>query len=177
MSIIFLTSVILEFTYFDKNSYMSLNFNFWCSEQYQIWRKSVNNQKSSSFFCVNIDMLGGATENTVAEGKIEELNTNLIFKSLYEGLSDSKFIPAFADPCTLENHPGWPLRNLLLLLTKCCPERLQKGLQVFCFRQQIVKAEGDSPNKITASNSLLFRIGLRTDETATPDLQDIFTGK
>ena len=121
-------------------------------------------------------MLGGATENTVAEGKIEELNTNLIFKSLDEGLSDSKFIPAFADPCTLENHPGWPLRNLLLLLTKCCPERLQKGLQVFCFRQQIVKAEGDSPNKITASNSLLFRIGLRTDETATPDLQDIFTG-
>ena len=137
----------------------------------------MNNRKSSSFFCVNLDMLEGATESAATEGKIEELNTKPIFKTLHEGLSDSKFIPAFADPCTLENHPGWPLRNLLLLLTKCCPERLQKGLQVFCFRQQIVKAEGDSPNKITASNSLLFRIGLRTDETATPDLQDIFTGK
>ena len=137
----------------------------------------MNNRKSSSFFCVNLDMLEGATESAATEGKIEELNTKPIFKTLHEGLSDSKFIPAFADPCTLENHPGWPLRNLLLLLTKCYPERLQKGLQVFCFRQQIVKAEGDSPNKITASNSLLFRIGLRTDETATPDLQDIFTGK
>ena len=122
-------------------------------------------------------MLEGATESAATEGKIEELNTKPIFKTLHEGLSDGKFIPAFADPCTLENHPGWPLRNLLLLLTKCFPERLQKGLQVFCFRQQIVKAEGDSPNKITASNSLLFRIGLRTNETATPDLQDIFTGK
>ena len=122
-------------------------------------------------------MLERAAEKTATEGKIEELNVNLIFKTLYEGLSDSKFIPAFADPCTLENHPGWPLRNLLLLLTKYYPERIQKGLQVFCFRQQIVKGEGDSPNKITASNSLLFRIGLRADETAMPDLKDIFTGK
>ena len=122
-------------------------------------------------------MLGGATESAAKEGKIEELNTKPIFKTLHEGLSDSKFIPAFADPCTLENHPGWPLRNLLLLLTKYYPERLQKGLQVFCFRQQIVKGEGDSPNKITASNSLLFRIGLGADDTAMPDLQDIFTGK
>ena len=137
----------------------------------------MNNRKSSSFFCVNIDMLGGATESAATEEKIEELNTKPIFKTLHEGLSDSKFIPAFADPCTLENHPGWPLRNLLLLLTKCYPERLQKGLQVFCFRQQIVKGEGDSPNKITASNSLLFRIGLGADDTAMPNLQDMFTGK
>ena len=137
----------------------------------------MNNRKSSSFFCVNIDMLGGATESAATEEKIEELNTKPIFKTLHEGLSDSKFIPAFADPCTLENHPGWPLRNLLLLLTKWFPKRLQKGLRVFSFRQQIVKGEGDSPNKITASKSLLLRIGLEADDTAMLDLQDILTGK
>ena len=108
---------------------------------------------SSAFFCVNFEPLLEMNQNS------EKLNNQQVtFKTLQDGISDHNTVIAFADPCTLESYPGWPLRNLLLLLAKCCPERLFKGITVLCFRQKIIKGEGDLPNKITAANSLILRV-------------------
>ena len=126
------------------------------SEEYQTWRKKDENQKSSAFFCFNIEQRseGGSSNNS---------RPNVTFKTLEDGLKEEHYVIAFADPCTLESHPGWPLRNLLLLLTKYCPERLEKGLNVMCFRQKIVKGDSGSPNKITVANSLMLRVCLNSD--------------
>ena len=61
--------------------------------------------------------------------------------SLKEGIeneSDTNLVLAFADPSTLPEYPGWPLRNLLALIAKKCPEKLQNGLRVLCYRQKAV---------------------------------------
>ena len=61
--------------------------------------------------------------------------------SLKEGIenkSDTNLVLAFADPSTLPEYPGWPLRNLLALIAKKCPEKLQSGLKVLCYRQKAV---------------------------------------
>ena len=61
--------------------------------------------------------------------------------SLKEGIeneSDTNLVLAFADPSTLPEYPGWPLRNLLALIAKKCPEKLQNGLKVLCYRQKAV---------------------------------------
>ena len=62
--------------------------------------------------------------------------------SLKEGVietkSDTELILAFADPSTLTEYPGWPLRNLLALIAKKCPEKLKRGLKVLCLRQKAV---------------------------------------
>lgn len=156
--------------------FISLN----CSEEYQTWRRKDENKKSSAFFCINIANF----EDIRASG-----NDNLqdvTFKTLEDGLVDQNSIVAFADPCTLGSHPGWPLRNLLLLLAKYCPERLPNGLMVMCFRQQIVKGESsDTLNIITAANSLILRVSLvclETPEIGISDslsgvMEDIFKGK
>ena len=109
---------------------------------------------------------------------------NITFKTLEEGITDHRALVAFADPCTLESHPGWPLRNLLLLLIKYCPDRVYNGIKILCFRQQIVKGQGNSPNIITASNSLILQVGHVSDEklnsshsdAVCDDMKDIFKG-
>ena len=62
--------------------------------------------------------------------------------SLKEGVIEAKsateVILAFADPSTLTEYPGWPLRNLLALIAKKCPEKLKRGLKVLCLRQKAV---------------------------------------
>ena len=135
---------------------------------------------SSAFFCVNFEPLLEISQNS------EKFNNQqATFKTLEGGISDHNSVIAFADPCTLESYPGWPLRNLLLLLSKYCPERLRRGIMVLCFRQAIIKGEGDLPNKITAANSLILRVCLVSDvatDINQPDppidaLGRLFTGK
>ena len=61
--------------------------------------------------------------------------------SLKEGVeneNNTELVLAFADPSTLSDYPGWPLRNLLALIAKKCPNRLRKGLKVLCLRQKAV---------------------------------------
>jgi ubiquitin-like modifier-activating enzyme ATG7 len=66
------------------------------------------------------------------------------FVTLAEGLSEESGVPGFADPCTLADHPGWPLRNLLALICSRCPERLAKGMQALCLRQTAQPGAGKS---------------------------------
>lgn len=37
------------------------------------------------------------------------------------GTNDKKLLLGFVDPNNVENHPGWPLRNLLILVKHFCP--------------------------------------------------------
>lgn len=46
-----------------------------------------------------------------------------------------KILFGFCDPCTLENHPGWPLRNLLALIAYHWPDVVQ-DVEVLCFRER-----------------------------------------
>ena len=62
----------------------------------------------------------------------------LCLKEGVEAHSDTELILAFADPSTLADYPGWPLRNLLALIAKKCPEKLKRGLKVLCLRQKAV---------------------------------------
>ena len=151
-----------------------------CSKEYQLWRTKDQNKMSSAFFCVNFEPLLEVSQNSEKPN-----NKQVTFKTLQGGISDHNSVIAFADPCTLESYPGWPLRNLLLLLAKYCPERLRKGIMVLCFRQKIIKGEGDLPNKITAANSLILRVCLVSDASTDlkqPDLSvdpigQLFTGR
>ena len=146
---------------------------YYFSEEYQKWRTKDENQNSSAFFCLKI--------NQVSEGSAETSynHENVTFTTIQNGLQQEDSIIAFADPCTIENHPGWPLRNLLLLIAKFCPVRLQEGLNILCFRQQIVKGGIGLPNKITAANSMILRVKLICEEpsekmSTSKSLKDIF---
>ena len=150
------------------------------SEEYKNWKNKPENINSSAFFCVNFDPL-----LSIGPTLQQDEKQVVTFKSLENGLSEEGSIIAFADPCTLENHPGWPLRNLLLLLLKYSPNRLRDGILLLSFRQQISVGKGDLPNKITAANSLLFRVRYLPDETYEPQdtdpnkysLTSVFRGK
>ena len=61
--------------------------------------------------------------------------------TLEEGMKEDELILAFADPSTLDEHPGWPLRNLLALLALKRPEKLKKGVKILCYRQKAQNGE------------------------------------
>ena len=123
------------------------------SEEYQKWKNMPENQDSSAFFCLKFHPL-----LNISSKSENDSNQTASIISLEDGITDRDSIVAFADPCTLENHPGWPIRNLLLLLMKYNPDRLHDGMLLLSFRQQIVVGKGDSPNRITAANSFLLRV-------------------
>lgn len=54
----------------------------------------------------------------------------------------------FADPCTLDSNPGWPLRNLLVLLAYKWGERLQ-DVSVVCLRDRTTKGHRDITHSLT----------------------------
>uniref|UniRef100_A0A3B5M9K9 Ubiquitin-like modifier-activating enzyme ATG7 n=1 Tax=Xiphophorus couchianus TaxID=32473 RepID=A0A3B5M9K9_9TELE len=55
------------------------------------------------------------------------------------------------DPCTLSQHPGWPLRNLLVLLAKGSKLDL---VEVLCFRDQTLQGNR------SIQHSVLFQVKL-----------------
>ena len=50
----------------------------------------------------------------VSEGDISMAHIKEWKEFFQEG--DSEIMVGFADPCTMPQHPGWPLRNFLALL-------------------------------------------------------------
>ncbi|OCT58714.1 hypothetical protein XELAEV_18001856mg [Xenopus laevis] len=57
------------------------------------------------------------------------------------------------DPCTLPQYPGWPLRNLLLLVSYHWGGRVRE-VEVLCFRDRTLQGERD------VTHSLMFHIQL-----------------
>uniref|UniRef100_A0A8C4GKU8 Ubiquitin-like modifier-activating enzyme ATG7 n=1 Tax=Dicentrarchus labrax TaxID=13489 RepID=A0A8C4GKU8_DICLA len=57
------------------------------------------------------------------------------------------------DPCTLSQHPGWPLRNLLVLLANRWGSKLDT-VEVLCFRDRTLQGSR------TIQHSLIFQIKL-----------------
>ena len=125
--------------------------NIFFSDEYQKWKKITDN--SAAFFCIKF--LPFLKIGSNSEPNSQQVAT---IKCLEDGISDNDFIVAFADPCTIENQAGWPLRNLLLLIMKHNPKRLHEGMFVISFRQEILVGKGDSPNKVTAANSYILRV-------------------
>uniref|UniRef100_A0A9J8DB79 Ubiquitin-like modifier-activating enzyme ATG7 n=1 Tax=Cyprinus carpio carpio TaxID=630221 RepID=A0A9J8DB79_CYPCA len=57
------------------------------------------------------------------------------------------------DPCTLPQHPGWPLRNVLVLLAKQWGSQLDV-LEVLCFRDRTLQGSR------SIQHSIIFRVKL-----------------
>lgn len=51
------------------------------------------------------------------------------------------------DPCTLQQHPGWPLRNLLVLIA-CKWGGLLESLEVICFRDRTMQGQRETKHSI-----------------------------
>ncbi|XP_078728562.1 ubiquitin-like modifier-activating enzyme ATG7 [Lampetra fluviatilis] len=62
-------------------------------------------------------------------------------------LQQNKAMVAVYDPCTLQQHPGWPLRNLLILLAHNWGPSLE-SLEVLCFRDRITQGVRDITHSI-----------------------------
>lgn len=75
---------------------------------------------------------------TWAIGKLE-----LFEKGFFNGVDKEDRLICFADPSTYENNPGWPLRNLLVLLRHRW--HLNEA-QIMCYRDTHIKR--DQPNSI-----------------------------
>eukprot|EP00062_Callorhinchus_milii_P025153 gi/632985826/ref/XP_007909899.1/ PREDICTED: ubiquitin-like modifier-activating enzyme ATG7 [Callorhinchus milii] len=72
-----------------------------------------------------------------------------------------KVTVGFCDPCTLTQYPGWPLRNLLVLIAYRWGERLE-SLEILCYRDRTMQGQRDS------QHSLLLQVQL-PDMAATTD--------
>jgi len=118
------------------------------SEKYLAFKKA----NSSAMFVISV---------------VEEEEEEVEILTLEDGLADPKAMVAFADPCPYDLQPGWPLRNLLVLLAKTHPQRLQGGIDIVGLRQTVTEAR-----KVTVANSLVLhvkhcsesQIDLKTDE-------------
>ncbi|XP_075997157.1 ubiquitin-like modifier-activating enzyme ATG7 [Genypterus blacodes] len=64
-----------------------------------------------------------------------------------------KVTVGFYDPCTLSQHPGWPLRNLLVLLAHRWGSKLNT-VEVLCFRDRTLQGSR------SIQHSLLFQVKL-----------------
>uniref|UniRef100_A0A673MV30 Ubiquitin-like modifier-activating enzyme ATG7 n=1 Tax=Sinocyclocheilus rhinocerous TaxID=307959 RepID=A0A673MV30_9TELE len=75
-------------------------------------------------------------------------------KDLHSFFPDLKKITVGVyDPCTLPQHPGWPLRNLLILLAKQWGSQLDV-LEVLCFRDSTLQGSR------SIRHSIIFRVKL-----------------
>ncbi|PNF26232.1 Ubiquitin-like modifier-activating enzyme ATG7 [Cryptotermes secundus] len=68
-----------------------------------------------------------------------------------------------ADPCPLPDHPGWPLRNLLALLSYCCSELVGLRLRVLCLRLRLLPCSTWS-----TKDSLVLEVTLPPISTTEP---------
>ncbi|KAJ8259857.1 hypothetical protein GJAV_G00174270 [Gymnothorax javanicus] len=65
----------------------------------------------------------------------------------------SKVTVGIYDPCSLPQHPGWPLRNLLMLIA-CKWGSVLDAVEVVCFRDQTLQG------KRSIQHSIIFQIKL-----------------
>jgi ubiquitin-like modifier-activating enzyme ATG7 len=82
-------------------------------------------------------------------GKLEKFE-----KGFFDGVDKEDRLICFADPSTYESNPGWPLRNLLVLMRH--KWHLSEA-QILCYR--------DTHMKRDQSNSIIIQ--LQTDATST----------
>uniref|UniRef100_A0AAY4DAK4 Ubiquitin-like modifier-activating enzyme ATG7 n=1 Tax=Denticeps clupeoides TaxID=299321 RepID=A0AAY4DAK4_9TELE len=68
-------------------------------------------------------------------------------------LHDWKTFFAIYDPCTLPQHPGWPLRNLLILIANKWGAQLNT-VEVLCFRDRTLQGVR------SLQHSIIFRVKL-----------------
>uniref|UniRef100_A0A3B3YCV7 Ubiquitin-like modifier-activating enzyme ATG7 n=1 Tax=Poecilia mexicana TaxID=48701 RepID=A0A3B3YCV7_9TELE len=68
-------------------------------------------------------------------------------------LEDWEVTVGVYDPCTLSQHPGWPLRNLLVLLAKQWGSKLDV-VEVLCFRDRTLQGNR------SIQHSVLFQVKL-----------------
>lgn len=81
----------------------------------------------AGFFLVKKNSTG-----VVSLGKLIE------WKTFWDGVPESEWTVGFADPGSLPSHPGWPLRNFLLLLKK--QFNINK-VTVICYRENISRRD------------------------------------
>uniref|UniRef100_A0A671KCN8 Ubiquitin-like modifier-activating enzyme ATG7 n=1 Tax=Sinocyclocheilus anshuiensis TaxID=1608454 RepID=A0A671KCN8_9TELE len=85
------------------------------------------------------------TEESVEVAPLKDLNS--FFPDL------KKITVGVYDPCTLPQHPGWPLRNVLILLAKQWGSQLDV-LEVLCFRDSTLQGSR------SIRHSIIFRVKL-----------------
>ena len=59
----------------------------------------------------------------------------LLISNLKDGFDKEGAMLGFADPSSLSDYPGWPLRNLLAFIGHHKLELLKQGLKILCLRQ------------------------------------------
>ncbi|XP_077991416.1 ubiquitin-like modifier-activating enzyme ATG7 [Glandiceps talaboti] len=84
---------------------------------YDVYSKNHPNQ---GYFLVTVD------GNTINVANLKD------FKVMCK---DNKLLVGFCDPSTVDNYPGWPLRNLLTLIAYHWADQLDE-VQVLCFRDR-----------------------------------------
>ena len=115
------------------------------SSAYQTWKK--DNPKQSGYFWIHSD--------------------KEIIYSLKEGMEnqDQNLILGFADPSTLPEYPGWPLRNLLALISLKRPEKLQEGIKILALRQKAINSE------LSIGSSLMLTVQCSSGEYSRENWQ------
>jgi ubiquitin-like modifier-activating enzyme ATG7 len=83
----------------------------------------------------------------------------------FENTAESDRFVAFSDPSTYPDYPGWPLRNLLVLIQERW--KLDK-VQILCYRD--IQSERDNPR------SLILNLQLDGERKATSDVVPRVTG-
>ncbi|KAM7429954.1 Autophagy protein 7 [Porites harrisoni] len=87
----------------------------------------------------------------VSEGDISMAHIKEWKEFFQEG--DSEIMVGFADPCTMPQHPGWPLRNFLALLVHQWGS-LVTSVKILCWRDQVRSGKRDT------SHSLVLNVNL-----------------
>ncbi|CAG8519675.1 3466_t:CDS:10 [Gigaspora rosea] len=101
--------------------------------------------------CTGFFLVKQLSNKEIAIGSLSEWN------SFFDGCSDEERIVGFADPSGLPSNPGWPLRNLLVLLKRHW--NVHK-IKVICYRE--------IPSKKDIINSRILTIEI-PDTTTIPD--------
>lgn len=94
----------------------------------------IQSGNCASFFVV-VDRQGSITLHL-----LEEFET---LKASYDSV-----MLAFSDPSTLDNFPGWPLRNLLTLVAVHWSNLHMQTFEVLCYRERVKDGKRDSSHSI-----------------------------
>ena len=93
--------------------------------------KQTSSPRAPAFFAVRIASPCGVIE-------VEALSKFIEWRDA-EAKGDGEALLAFCDPCPMQEHPGWPLRNLLTLANVAMlhrgPLRQEANVRVICFRE------------------------------------------
>ncbi|CAG8597959.1 17823_t:CDS:10 [Racocetra persica] len=101
--------------------------------------------------CTGFFLIKQLSNKEIAIGNLSEWDT------FFDGCNDEEKIVGFADPSSLPTNPGWPLRNLLVLLKR---HWNVNKIKVICYRE--------IPSKKDISNSRILTVEI-PDTTVMPD--------